>query len=68
MSYPWRRDEQLLLTNLHTVAPTTLLGEALYYLPGQWPKLIRFLESELLALLGGSIAQSLSNPTFFNDA
>ena len=37
--------EHLLLTNLHAVAPTSLLGEALRYLHGQWPKLIRFLES-----------------------
>lgn len=38
--------EQLLLANLHAVAPTSLLGEALHYLHGQWPKLIRFLESD----------------------
>ncbi|MDM0054018.1 transposase, partial [Variovorax sp. J22R115] len=31
--------EQLLLMNLHAVAPTSLLGEALHYLHGQWPKL-----------------------------
>ncbi|WP_447982855.1 IS66 family transposase [Achromobacter kerstersii] len=34
------------LTNLHAVAPTSLLGEALYYLHGQWLKLIRFLKSD----------------------
>jgi len=39
------RIEQLMLTNLHAVAPSSLLGEALHYLHGQWPKLIRFLES-----------------------
>jgi transposase len=35
--------EQLLLANLHAVAPSSLLGEALHYLHGQWPKLVRFL-------------------------
>ena len=37
--------EQLLLTHLHAVAPSSLLGEALHYLHGQWPKLIRFLDN-----------------------
>jgi len=37
--------EQLLLANLHAVAPSSLLGEALHYLHGQWPKLVRFLDS-----------------------
>lgn len=37
--------EQLLLANLHAVAPSSLLGEALHYLHGQWPKLVRFLEN-----------------------
>lgn len=37
--------EQLLLVNLQTVAPTSLLGEALHYLHGQWPKLVRFLDN-----------------------
>ena len=37
--------EQLLLANLHAVAPSSLLGEALHYLHGQWPKLIRFLDN-----------------------
>lgn len=37
--------EQLLLANLHAVAPSSLLGEALHYLHGQWPKLTRFLQS-----------------------
>lgn len=40
-----RQIEQLLLTHLHAVAPSSLLGEALHYLHGQWPKLIRFLEN-----------------------
>jgi transposase len=31
--------KQLLLTNLHVVAPKTLLGKALHYAHGQWPKL-----------------------------
>ena len=37
-----REIERLLLTHLHTVAPSSLLGKALHYLHGQWPKLIRF--------------------------
>lgn len=37
--------ERLLLAHLHTVAPSSLLGEALHYLHGQWPKLVRFLDN-----------------------
>ncbi len=37
-----REIEQLLLAHLHAVAPSSLLGKALHYLHGQWPKLIRF--------------------------
>lgn len=37
--------EQLLLTNLHAVAPSSLLGKALHHLHGQWPKLVRFLDN-----------------------
>lgn len=37
--------ERLLLTHLHAVAPSSLLGEALHYLHGQWPKLVRFLDN-----------------------
>ena len=40
-----REIESLLLTHLHAIAPTSLLGEALHYLHGQWPKLVRFLGS-----------------------
>jgi len=40
-----RAIEQLLLAQLHAVAPTSLAGEALHYLHGQWPKLVRFLEN-----------------------
>ena len=32
----------LLLTNLHAVTPNTLLGKALHYAEGQWPKLEGF--------------------------
>jgi transposase len=32
----------LLLTHLHAVAPKSLLGKALHYAQGQWPKLERF--------------------------
>ncbi len=49
-----REIDQLLLTHLHAVAPSSLLGEALHYLHGQWPKLERLL---------GSVAWPLdSNP------
>jgi transposase len=37
--------EQLLLTHLHAVTPASLLGKALHYMHGQWPKLVRFVES-----------------------
>jgi len=40
-----REIERLLLTHLHAVAPSSLLGEALHYLHGQWPKLVRFLDN-----------------------
>lgn len=40
-----REIEGLPLTHLHRVAPSSLLGEALHYLHGQWPKLVRFLDS-----------------------
>jgi transposase len=40
-----RKIEQLLLTHLHAVAPSSLLGEALHYLHSQWPKLVRFLDN-----------------------
>jgi hypothetical protein len=49
----WRREhsrplidsiEALVLAHLHAVAPESLLGKALHYLHGQWPKLTRFLE------------------------
>ena len=37
--------ELLLLTHLHAVAPSSLLGKALHYLHGQWPKLVRFVDN-----------------------
>lgn len=37
-----KKIEALLLANLHAVAPKTLLGQALHYAAGQWPKLERF--------------------------
>lgn len=40
-----REIERLLLANLHSVTPSSLLGDALHYLHGQWPKLIRFLSN-----------------------
>ena len=36
--------KQLLQTHLHAVAPKTLLGRALHYAKGQWPKLERFVK------------------------
>jgi transposase len=38
------RIEQLLLRHQHTVTPASLLGKALHYLAGQWPKLVRYVE------------------------
>jgi hypothetical protein len=40
-----REMEQLLLANLHALAPASLLGKALHYLSRQWPKLTRFIEN-----------------------
>lgn len=37
--------EALLLSHLHTVTPSSLLGKALHYLSSQWPKLTRFVEN-----------------------
>ena len=37
--------EQLMLANLHSVPPTSLLGQALHYLQGQWHKLVRFVHN-----------------------
>ena len=36
--------EALLLANLHTVLPKSLLGQALHYLASQWSKLKRYIE------------------------
>lgn len=36
--------EKLLLAHLHAVLPKSLLGQALHYLAGQWPKLVRFVK------------------------
>jgi transposase len=36
--------EALLQHHLHSFAPNSLLGKALHYLAGQWPKLIRYIE------------------------
>ena len=37
--------EDMLLRHLHSVTPGSLLGKALHYLHGQWPKLIRSVEN-----------------------
>jgi len=37
--------EKMLLEHRDTVVPGSLLGKALYYLRGQWPKLIRYVEN-----------------------
>jgi transposase len=39
------RLEALLLANVHAVLPQGKLGQALHYLQGQWPKLIRYMEN-----------------------
>jgi transposase len=39
-----QRIEALMLANLHAVLPKSLLGQALHYLAGQWPKLKRYVE------------------------
>ncbi len=39
------RIQDLLQRHLHAVAPNSLLGKALHYLAGQWPKLIRYIEN-----------------------
>jgi len=36
--------EALLLEHLHVVLPSSLLGKALHYLAGQWPKLRRYVD------------------------
>jgi len=38
-------DSDLLQRHRHSVAPNSLLGKALHYLDGQWPKLIRYVEN-----------------------
>ncbi len=37
--------EGLLSGHLHSTAPNSLLGKALHYMHGQWPKLIRYVEN-----------------------
>jgi transposase len=39
------RIEDVLQRHLHAVTPASLLGKALHYLAGQWPKLIRYVEN-----------------------
>lgn len=39
------RIEDMLHRHLHSVAPNSLLGKALHYMQGQWPKLNRFVEN-----------------------
>jgi transposase len=38
------RIEALLLAQLHSVVPGSLLGKALHYLSEQWPRLVRFVD------------------------
>ena len=44
------RIEALLLANLHSVLPQSLLGRALHYLHEQWPKLTRFVDNAAYAI------------------
>ena len=46
------RLEALLLEHLHTVLPSSLLGKALHYLAGQWPKLRRYVDDGRYAIGG----------------
>jgi hypothetical protein len=39
------RIQELLHRHLHAVAPNSLLGKALHYMEGQWPKLIRYVDN-----------------------
>ncbi len=39
------RIEALLQSHLHNVAPSSLLGKALHYLAGQWPKLVCYVDN-----------------------
>ncbi len=39
------RIEQLLVTHRDTMLPGSLLGKAMYYLSGQWPKLVRYVDN-----------------------
>jgi len=56
-----REIEQLLLTHLRSIAPSSLLGEALHYLHGQWPKLVRFLDNGTWPL-GSNPAENAIRP------
>ncbi len=37
--------QELLHRHLHAVAPNSLLGKALHYMEGQWPKLVRYVDN-----------------------
>jgi transposase/cell division protein FtsL len=37
--------QNLLHHHLHSVVPNSLLGKALHYMEGQWPKLVRYVEN-----------------------
>jgi hypothetical protein len=39
------RIQELLHRHLYAVAPNSLLGKALHYMEGQWPKLIRYVDN-----------------------
>ncbi len=37
--------ERMMIEHLPTVVPSSLLGKALQYMSGQWPKLVRYVEN-----------------------
>jgi hypothetical protein len=53
------RVEALLIENLHAVLPQGKLGQALHYLHGQWPKLIRYVENGAWPLSNNACENSI---------